>query len=189
MAREDMSAHAAVCERLREKRFPVCDGYCCRRNPLANDDLIKRPSVQHWAQLARRHKRGARPATADAKGARHIPRTSWMMMEPVDVHWVPTNSSQPGLKCMPPACGSNAKPGQPNRPASPASPAGASCRRRWFPSVPDGLPGRVGPCISCDPPAHLASLKKSASSTSAGGWRAPESPTGSATGRRTPAPE
>eukprot|EP00965_Chrysotila_dentata_P226124 6195215-Pleurochrysis_carterae.AAC.1 len=44
LRRQDMAAHAAVCPRVRVKRFPVCDKYCCRRSPLNYDALVKTTS-------------------------------------------------------------------------------------------------------------------------------------------------
>ena len=115
LPRERMTAHAAACTALHEKRFPVCDGYCLRRNPLAHDVDGKR-----------RHKPGrcmpvGQPPTL---GPVSVKRESWMMMEKVDVHWVPKTYSDDGHKKFFPSA----------------------------PGKKVGEGGHVGPCISLDPP-------------------------------------
>lgn len=117
LPREKMSDHAAACTRLHEKRFPVCDGYCLRRNPMAHDELV---------DGKRMHKPGkCMPVGQPPKlGPVSVKRESWMMMERVDVHWVPKTYSDGGHKKFFPSA----------------------------PGKKVGEGGHVGPCISQDPP-------------------------------------
>ena len=75
LPREEMAAHALECDRLYDKRFPVCDGYCCRRAGVAHEDTFLPP----------RHRQ--RPASGRDSASSH--RQSWMMQESVAVHWKP----------------------------------------------------------------------------------------------------
>ena len=76
LPREEMAAHALECDRLYDKRFPVCDGYCCRRAGVAHEEDTFLPP---------RHRQ--RPASGRGSASSH--RQSWMMQESVAVHWKP----------------------------------------------------------------------------------------------------
>ena len=81
LPREEMTAHAVDCDRLYDKRFPVCDGYCCRRAGVADGEVGSRED----SFLPPRHRQ--RPASARDSASSH--RQSWMMKESVAVHWKP----------------------------------------------------------------------------------------------------
>ena len=92
-----MAAHAMDCNRLREKHFPVCDGYCCRRAKAAHDGLEERflpprrsssASSDQQRFLPHRHRR--RPTSGGAS-SKVVERKSWMMKESVAVHWKPVD--------------------------------------------------------------------------------------------------
>lgn len=110
--RRDMPAHAKECPAIGIKRFPVCDGYCCRRCPLHYDAIFGPPDGSAKP-------RGPRPASAiktaaaaAAPGSARRPasagkapaRRSWMMMNGVAVHWNGTDAGHGrGMKFFPTA--------------------------------------------------------------------------------------
>lgn len=111
LKRRDMPDHAKECTGMGIKRFPVCDGYCCRRCPLHYDSIYgppdgtarqkkKRPSTAGSVTKSARGSGSARPISPSGRQDRR----SWMMMSGVSVHWKGTHEPQRrGMKFFPTA--------------------------------------------------------------------------------------
>ena len=85
--------------------------------PLAHDEIkFGRPKTAGWVRDLSRDKA--------KKGHARVQRTSWMMMEKVDVHWVPKTGGSDNVTWFPSAPGGRTR----------------------------DQGGRVGTCISQDPP-------------------------------------